>query len=95
MTEKEIRAKAPKKETAAKGKPAAKPQAKVAKKAAPTGVSVRVTQIGSSIGRRHDQQATLIGLGLNKRHRSKVLIDTPSVRGMIEKVKHLLKVEQA
>lgn len=54
---------------------------------------IRVTQIGSPIGRRHDQQATLIGLGLNKLQRSRELEDTPSVRGMIEKVKHLLRVE--
>ena len=43
-----------------------------------------VTQIGSPIGRRADQEATLKGLGLNKRHRSRVLEDTPAVRGMIE-----------
>ncbi len=56
---------------------------------------MRVTQIGSPIGRRADQRATLIGLGLNKMHRSRVLEDTPSVRGMIEKVSHLVKVEDA
>ncbi len=54
---------------------------------------VRVTQIGSPIGRRKDQRETLVGLGLNKMHRSRELVDTPSVRGMIEKVKHLLRVE--
>lgn len=54
---------------------------------------VKVTQLVGTIGRRHDQEATLVGLGLNKRHRSKVLEDTPSVRGMIYKVRHLLKVE--
>jgi large subunit ribosomal protein L30 len=54
---------------------------------------VRVTQVGSPIGRRSDQRETLIGLGLNKMHRSRELIDTPSVRGMIEKVKHLVRVE--
>ena len=57
--------------------------------------SVRVTQIGSPIGRRYDQEATLKGLGLNKRHRSRVLEDTPAVRGMIAKVQHLLRVEEA
>ena len=56
---------------------------------------VKVTQIGSPIGRRKDQRATLVGLGLNKMHRTRLLEDTPSVRGMIEKVKHLLKVEDA
>ena len=54
---------------------------------------VRVTQIGSPIGRRHDQRETLIGLGLNKMHRSRELVDSPSVRGMIDKVKHLVRVE--
>ena len=53
---------------------------------------VRVTQIGSPIGRRDDQRQTLIGLGLNKRHRSRELEDTPSVRGMIGKVSHLVVV---
>ena len=53
-----------------------------------------VTQLGSPIGRRSDQEATLKGLGLNKRHRSRTLEDTPSVRGMINKVKHLLRVEE-
>ncbi|HEY1795433.1 MAG TPA: 50S ribosomal protein L30 [Stellaceae bacterium] len=51
-----------------------------------------VTQTGSPIGRRSDQEATLIGLGLNKRHRSRTLEDTPSVRGMIRKVQHLVRV---
>ena len=55
--------------------------------------TVKVTQTGSAIGRRHDQGATLIGLGLNKRDRSRVLEDTPAVRGMIYKVRHLVKVE--
>ena len=51
-----------------------------------------VTQTKSPIGRQSDQKKTLIGLGLNKIGRSKVLNDTPSVRGMINKVKHLVKV---
>ncbi|MBI4966876.1 MAG: 50S ribosomal protein L30 [Rhodospirillales bacterium] len=57
--------------------------------------TVTVTQIGSPIGRTKDQRDTLIGLGLNKRHRTRVLEDTPSVRGMINKVQHLLRVEQS
>ncbi|MDJ0610263.1 MAG: 50S ribosomal protein L30 [Kiloniellales bacterium] len=57
--------------------------------------TIRVTQIGSPIGRRGDQRATLIGLGLNKMHRTRELEDTPSVRGMINKVSHLLKVEES
>ena len=55
--------------------------------------TLRVTQIGSPIGRRGDQRATLVGLGLNKMHRSRELEDTPAVRGMIEKIKHLVRVE--
>ena len=51
-----------------------------------------VTQIKSPIGRQSDQKQTLIGLGLNKIGRSKVLNDTPSIRGMINKVKHLVEV---
>jgi large subunit ribosomal protein L30 len=54
---------------------------------------VRVTQIKSPIGRPSDQRATLVGLGLNKMHRTRVLEDTPSVRGMINKVHHLVKAE--
>jgi len=56
---------------------------------------VRITQIGSPIGRPDDQRATLIGLGLNKLHRSRELEDTPAVRGMIAKVQHLVRVETA
>ena len=55
---------------------------------------VKVTQLIGTIGRRHDQEATLKGLGLNKRHRSNVLENTPSVRGMIYKVRHLVKSEK-
>jgi large subunit ribosomal protein L30 len=55
--------------------------------------TLRVTQTGSPIGRHASQRATLIGLGLNKMHRTRELEDTPSVRGMINKVKHLVRVE--
>lgn len=65
------------------------------KKTSPVTGKIKVTQMIGIIGRRSDQEATLIGLGLNKRHRSKILEDTPSVRGMIYKVRHLVKVEQA
>lgn len=54
---------------------------------------VKVTQTGSPIGRPGKQRQTLVGLGLNKLHRSRELEDTPAVRGMISKVEHLLKVE--
>ncbi len=81
-------------------KPAAKKAVTAAapkKAAAPakSGKKIKVTQIGSTIGRIDAQRNTLIGLGLNKRHRSKVLEDTPAVRGMIERVKHLVVVEAA
>ena len=56
---------------------------------------IRITQTGSPIGRTDDQRATLIGLGLNKRHRSRELVDTPEVRGMINKVRHLVRVEES
>jgi large subunit ribosomal protein L30 len=69
----------------ATAKPAA-PQPKADK-------TVKVTQIGSPIGRENYQLDTLKGLGLNKRHRSRVLEDTPAVRGMIARVHHLLRVE--
>lgn len=67
------------------------------KKAAPAKAAgtLRITQTGSKIGRRHDQEATLIGLGLNKRHKSRDIQDTPEVRGMLNKVRHLVKVENA
>jgi large subunit ribosomal protein L30 len=55
--------------------------------------TVTVTQLGSPIGRRADQEATLKGLGLKKRHHSSTLEDTPAVRGMIAKVAHLLRIE--
>ena len=57
------------------------------------GKTVRVTQTKSAIGRLGSQRQTLIGLGLNKIGRSRDLEDTPAVRGMINKVKHLVRVE--
>jgi large subunit ribosomal protein L30 len=55
--------------------------------------TVKLTQIGSPIRRTKDQRATLIGLGLNKMHKTVELEDTPSVRGMISQVQHRVKVE--
>ncbi|MEQ8710531.1 MAG: 50S ribosomal protein L30 [Rhodospirillales bacterium] len=57
--------------------------------------TITVTQTGSPIGRPKDQRATLVGLGLNKLHRTRVLEDSPSVRGMIDKVSHLVRVVDA
>ncbi|MFG1395965.1 MULTISPECIES: 50S ribosomal protein L30 [Roseixanthobacter] len=56
------------------------------------GKTVTVEQVGSPIRRPADQEATLVGLGLNKRHRRSTLQDTPAVRGMIAKVAHLVRV---
>lgn len=54
--------------------------------------TLRVTQIGSPIGREKDQRATLVGLGLNKMNRTRELEDTPAVRGMVNKIPHLVKI---
>lgn len=54
--------------------------------------TITVEQTRSSIRRPKDQQATLVGLGLNKVRRRSTLEDTPAVRGMINKVKHLVQV---
>jgi large subunit ribosomal protein L30 len=59
---------------------------------ADTKKTITVEQIGSPIRRPGDQRATLIGLGLNKMHRTRELEDTPSVRGMIAKVAHLVRI---
>ncbi|MGU3398728.1 50S ribosomal protein L30 [Brucella sp. BE17] len=56
------------------------------------GKTVTVEQIGSPIRRPAEQRATLVGLGLNKMHRRRTLEDTPSVRGMIAKVQHLVRI---
>lgn len=54
--------------------------------------TVKVKQIASAIGRPETQRATLIGLGLNKMNKVVVLEDTPSIRGMIRKVAHLVTI---
>ena len=54
--------------------------------------TIKIKQTGSPIRRPGDQRATLIGLGLNKMHRVSELEDTPSVRGMIRKVQHMVEV---
>ena len=55
--------------------------------------TIKITQTGSPIRREADQRATLIGLGLNKMHKTRELEDTPDVRGMIRKVAHMVKIE--
>jgi large subunit ribosomal protein L30 len=61
---------------------------------APTKKTIKVTQTGSPIRRTKDQRATLIGLGLNKMHRTSELQDSPEVRGMIRKVQHMVTVSE-
>jgi large subunit ribosomal protein L30 len=60
----------------------------------PTKKTIKVTQTGSPIRRTKDQRATLVGLGLNKMHRSRELEDSPEVRGMIRKVQHMVTVSE-
>ena len=59
---------------------------------ASTNKTLKVEQTGSPMRRQHTQRETLIGLGLNKIGRSRELPDTPMTRGMINKVKHLVRV---
>jgi large subunit ribosomal protein L30 len=54
---------------------------------------LKITQTGSPIRRTPDQRKTLIGLGLNKMHKTVELDDTPEVRGMIRKVQHMVAIE--
>ena len=54
--------------------------------------TVTVEQTGSPLRRPSKQRATLVGLGLNKMHRKRTLVDTPEVRGMIRKVDHLVRI---
>lgn len=56
-------------------------------------LKLKVTQVHSAIGREKKQKLTLKGLGLGKMHKSRVLNDTPAIRGMIRKVSHLVAVE--
>lgn len=59
------------------------------------GKTVTIKQIGSPISRDPRQRQTLIGLGLNKMHKTRTLEDTPAVRGMIAKLPHLVKIVDA
>ena len=93
MTEKEneaeVKLKVAKRSAAAK---AASPKKEVKAVAAKSGKTVTVKQVRSPIGRQGYQRSTLIGLGLNKMNRTRTLEDSPSVRGMIENVKHLVTI---
>ena len=53
---------------------------------------IKVKQIASSVRRKPYQKRNLVGLGLNKLHKTVELDDTPSIRGMINKVSHLVEV---
>ena len=86
---------APAQAKAPEAKPAAAAKPKPAKPARVPEKTVTVTQVKSAAGRYGYQRATLKGLGLDKINRSRVLEDTPSVRGMIERVRHLVRVEPA
>ena len=55
--------------------------------------TIKITQTGSPIRREKDQRATLVGLALNKMHKTRELEDSPEVRGMIRKVQHMVSVE--
>lgn len=55
--------------------------------------SVKVTLVKSIIGTKQSHRDTVVGLGLKKMNSSKILVDTPEVRGMINKISYLLKVE--
>lgn len=55
---------------------------------------LKITQTGSPSRRPSDQRATLVGLGLKKMHSTRVLEDTPAIRGMLRKVHHMVKVEE-
>ena len=91
MTEETQAKKAPAKKAAAK--PATKAAAKTAQ-APKSGKRLRVKQVRSAAGRFAYQRATLIGLGLNKINRVNEVEDTPSTRGMVRAVAHLIEVEE-
>ena len=63
--------------------------------ASPTTKTLVVEQTGSPIGRPADQRQTLVGLKLNKIGRRATLDDTPSIRGMVAKVAHLVRIVEA
>ena len=54
--------------------------------------TIVVKQIGSPIRRPANQRQTLIGLGLNKMHKTRELEDTPAIRGMVAKIPHLVEI---
>lgn len=85
--------KTPAKKAPAKKAPAKKAAAKKAAAKKTAGKMLKITQIGSPIGRQKYQKDTLIGLGLNKLHKTREIQDSPETRGMLKKVSHLVRVE--
>jgi large subunit ribosomal protein L30 len=73
-------------------KPAVANMLKMSERKPASGPTVTITQVHSGAGRLKAQRGTLLGLGLGVMHRTRTLEDTPAVRGMINKVKHLVKV---
>jgi large subunit ribosomal protein L30 len=63
-------------------------------KKAASGKTITIIQTGSKYGRKPGMRETLTGLGLGRRHAQSQLVDTPEVRGMITKVRHLIRVEE-
>ena len=55
---------------------------------------IKIIQVKSPIGRNNKQRKILVSLGLNKINRSKIIKNNPAILGMVEKVKHLLKIEK-
>ncbi|MGC8873247.1 MAG: 50S ribosomal protein L30 [Chloroflexia bacterium] len=66
----------------------------VAERKAATGRRLRITWVRSAIGNSRDQKATIRALGLHRLHESVIHDDTPTIRGMIFKVQHLVRVEE-
>lgn len=60
---------------------------------AKSGKTITVVQVRSPARRTRDQERTLKGLGLNKLHRRRTLEDTPAVRGMVNRIAHLVRIE--
>ncbi|MCK4846631.1 MAG: 50S ribosomal protein L30 [Deltaproteobacteria bacterium] len=88
----EVEAK-PAAKTAAKPKTAAKKATTKKTSGQKTSGKIKVTLTKSGIGYPQRQKDTLRGLGLRKMHSSKILNDTPAIRGMAKKVEHLVKLE--
>ncbi len=89
-----VKAAAPAKAEATPKEPAKQASPVKAEKPVKSAATVTVTRTGSDLGRPEWARQTLIGLGLAKTHRTRTLEDTPAVRGMINRVKHLVRVEE-